>query len=151
MHQKLVSDPFLILVNNIWPFYNIMHERVKVARVVILKLTFTELFFYNLIILIKLYKIWYLNLDKVLLFPRNQVVFLKNWKLWRAPTIIKFNIFCWNFAHASYLTMSTKGCSEFFFILFKSWVIMKNIKKRFLIFANNSRFKQNKKFTNSLL
>ena len=24
-------------------------------------------------------------------------------------------IFCWNFTHVSYLTMSTKGCSGFFF------------------------------------
>ena len=33
--------------------------------------------FYNLVILIKLYKIWYLNLDKALLFPRNQAICLK--------------------------------------------------------------------------
>ena len=26
----------------------------------------------------------------------------------------KFIIFCWNFAHVSYLTMSTKVCSDFF-------------------------------------
>ena len=37
---------------------------VKVARVVRLKLTFIEWFFYNLVILIKLYKIRYLNLNK---------------------------------------------------------------------------------------
>ena len=68
----------------------------KLACVVKLKLAFIEWFFYNLVILIKLYKIRYLNLDKALLFPRNQAICLKNWKLWRAPTTTKFNIFCWN-------------------------------------------------------
>ena len=82
----------------------------KVARVVNLELAFTVWCFDNLVLLIKLCKIRYLNLDK--LFPRNQVICLKNWK--RAPTTIKFNIFCWNFAHVSYLTMSTKECSWFF-------------------------------------
>ena len=122
---------------------------LKVARVVNLKLALTEWLFYDLVILIKLYKIWYLNLDKVLLFLGNQVISLKNQKLWWAPTTIKFNIFCWNFAHVSYLTVSTKGCSGFFYILFRPWVINKNVKKRvcknqvFLTFANNSRSKQN--------
>ena len=36
---------------------------IKVARVVKLKSPFMEWFFYNLVMLIKLYKIWYLNLD----------------------------------------------------------------------------------------
>ena len=156
-----------------------------------------ELFFYNLVILIKLFKIRYLNLDKALLFPRNQAICLKNWKLRRASTTTnfygvifynlviliklfkirylnldkallfprnqavsgklkiltsstKFNIFCWNFAHVSYLTISTEGCSGFFLILFRSWVTNENIKnecvesRSFLIFANNSRFRQNK-------
>ena len=35
-------------------------------------------------------------------------------EIWRAPTTTKFNIFCWNFAHVSYLTMFTKVCSGFF-------------------------------------
>ena len=49
--------------------------------------------------------------------------------------------------------MSTKGCSGFFFILFRSGVINKNVKsecietRSFLIFAKNSRSKQNKKIT----
>ena len=125
-------------------------KQVKVARVVSLKLAFAGWFFYNLVILIKLCKIRYLNLEKAL-FPRNQVICLKNWKFWRGPTTITFNIFCWNFAHVSYLTMSTKGCLGFFFILFRSWVINKNVKnacvetRSVFIFANNSRFKQNKK------
>ena len=62
----------------------------------------------------KLWKIRHLHLDKALLFPRNQAIYLKNWKLWRAPTTIEFNIFYWIFAHFSYLTVSTKGCSRFF-------------------------------------
>ena len=115
-----------------------------------------EWFFYQLVsvflsVFIKLYKIQYLNLDKALLFHRNQPICLKNWKLWRAPTATKFNIFSWNFAHVSYLIMSAKGCSGLFFILFRYWAINKNIKnecietRSFLIFAINSRSKQNKK------
>ena len=33
---------------------------------------------------------------------------LKIWKLWQAPTILQFNIFCWNFAHVFYLPLSQK-------------------------------------------
>ena len=99
----------------------------KVARVVNLRLAFKNWFFYNLMILIKLCKIRYLFLDKALLFARNQVICLKIWKLWRIPTIIKFIIFCWNVAHVSYLTMSTKGCSKYLYF-FRSWVIKKNVK-----------------------
>ena len=128
-------------------------EKFKVARVVNLKLAFTGWFFYDSLILIKLCKMQYLNLDKTLLFLRNQVICLKNWNLWRATTTIKFIIFCWNFAHVPYLTMSTKGCSGLILILFRSWVISKNIKNEFVetrcffIFANYSRFKQNLKNT----
>ena len=50
----------------------------KVAHMVNLKLAFMDWFFYNLIILIKLCQIWYLNLDEALLFLRNQVICLKN-------------------------------------------------------------------------
>ena len=119
------------------------------ARVVQFKLAFMKRFLYNLVILITFYKIWYQNLDKALLLLRNQAICLKNWKLWEAPTTTKFHIFCWNFARFPYLTMSTKGCSGF--ILFRSWVINKNVKRRvcrnrlFFIFANNSRSKQNLK------
>ena len=69
------------------------NKYIKTARVVKLKLAFMEWFFYNLLILIKLCKIWYLNLDKELSFLRNQAICLKDWKLWRAPTTTKFNIF----------------------------------------------------------
>ena len=122
----------------------------NVARVVNLKLAFIERFFYNLVILIKLCKVRYLHLHKAPLFPRNQVICLKNWKLWQAPTTIKFNILCWNFAHVSYLTMSTKRYSGFFLF------INRNVKKEcvetryFVIFANNWRSKQNKKIPNTL-
>ena len=127
---------------------------LKVARVIKLNLAFMEWFFYNLVILIKLYKIPYLNLDKTLLFPRNQAICLITRKRWRAPTATNFNIFWWNFAHVSFLVMPTKGCSGFFFfflILFRSWVVNKNAKsecvesRSFFIFANTSRSKQNDK------
>ena len=99
---------------------------------------------------LSIYKIWYLNIDKALLFLRNQAICLKNWNLRWVPTTTKFDIICWNFAHISYLTISTKGCSGFF-ILFRTWVIYKNLKndcvetRSFLIFTNNSGSKQNKK------
>ena len=86
----------------------------KVARVVNLKLVFTDDFFYNLLVPIKSCKIQYLNWGRPLLFSRNQIFCLKNWKLWRAPTTIEFNIFCWNFTHVFYLVMSTKACARFF-------------------------------------
>ena len=103
-------------------------------------------FYHNLIILIKLFKIPY----KVLLVLRNQVFCLKMWKLWQAPTTLHFNIAYWNFAHVSYLPLSTKGCVGFFFTLFRSWVICKNQERLsfytllFCTFINNSRSKQNK-------
>ena len=99
---------------------NLFDNAVKVACVVNLKLAFTDWFFHNFVILIKSYKIRYLNLDKALLFPRNQAICLRNWKLWRAPTNVKFNIFSWNFAHVSYLMISEKGCSRFFYFVNRS-------------------------------
>ena len=90
----------------------------------------------------------------------KQGILPEKWKLSRAPTSIEFNIFCWYFAHTSYLTMSTKGFRDFF-ILLRSWVINKNVKKRgfcecietrsFLIFANNSRFNFQLKILNSAI
>ena len=53
-------------------------KEFKVARAVNLELGFTDYSFYNLVILIKLCKIRYLNLDQALLFIRNQVHSLKN-------------------------------------------------------------------------
>ena len=81
----------------------------------------------------------------------NQVFCLKIWKLWRDSTTLQFNSFCWNFTHVSYLPMSTKGCVGFYFILFRSWVINKNVKSKcvetrsFYNFIDNPRSKQNKK------
>ena len=46
-------------------------------------------------------------------------------KIWRAPTTIGFNVFCWNFAHVSYLRMSTKWYSDFFLDL---ELLSKNVK-----------------------
>ena len=123
----------------------------KVAPVVNTKLGYLDWFLYYLIILIKQCKIPHKTLDKALLFSKNQVFCLKNWKLWRAPTTTEFNIFCWNFAHVSYLLMSTKGCSGFFKILFRSWVICKNWKWPGFYtlietsFLNNSRSKRYKR------
>ena len=63
---------------------------------------------------------------------------------------MEFNNFCWNFAHVSYLPVSTKGCSCFY-ILFRSSVICENKKGPGFYtlieirFINNSRSKQNKK------
>ena len=54
-----------------------------------------------------------LKLDKAILYPRNKAICLKNWKYCWSPTAAKFIIFCRNFSHVSYLTMSTKGCSGF--------------------------------------
>ena len=82
------------------------------------------------------------------MFSKNPVFCLKRWKLWQAPTTIEFNIFCWNFAHVSYLPMSIKGCLGFFYVV---W-ILSNLQKSkqtcflhtcFSHFFNNSRSKQN--------
>ena len=60
-------------------------------------------------------------------------------------TATKFNIFCWNFAHASYKVVRN------LFTLFRSWVLKKNVKNKcvetrsFFIFASNTRSKQIKK------
>ena len=67
---------------------------------------------------------------------------LKKWELLRAPTTIEFNIFCWNFTHFSCLTMSTKACSGFFFISFRSWVINKNIKNLASVTLNLNKIKK---------
>ena len=58
----------------------------------------------------------YRNLDKALLFLRNQVFCLKIWKLWQAPTILQFNIFCWNVAHVFYLQLPKQWCVGFFLL-----------------------------------
>ena len=68
------------------------------------------------------------NLDKALLFLGNQVFSLKIWRLWRAPTILQFNIFSWNFARIFYLPISTKECVGFF-LFYLDLELFANIKK----------------------
>ena len=64
---------------------------------------------------------------------------------------MEFNIFSWNFAHVSYLPMSKKGCSGFFWFYLDLELFTK-IKKDlvsthsiFYIFINNSGSRENKK------
>ena len=83
---------------------------LKVACVVKIIFFFVGWFYYNLVILIRYCKIPYKNLDK-------PGIFSGIWKLWRAPTTLRFNIFCWNFIHVFYLPMSTKGCVKFFYFI----------------------------------
>ena len=95
----------------------ISNSGFEVACVVQTKLFFMDWFYYNLITIIKKCKISCKNLDKGLLLSRNQVFCQKMLNLWRAPTILQFNIFCWNFAHVFCLPISTKWCVGFFYFL----------------------------------
>ena len=101
---------------------------VKVARVCHSKLGFTNWFFYNLILLIKLCKIRLLNWEKALLFPRNQVICLKNWKLWRAPTTIEWYFLLKFRTLFLFNKVSTKGCSRFFLLCLDFALLIKNVK-----------------------
>ena len=107
-----------------------------------------EWFFYNLIILIKLFKIRYLNLDKTLLFPRKQAICLKNLKLCRAPTATKINIFLLRFCTRFLLNNVFKRVSLF---------INKNIKnecletRSFLFLQITQDLNKIKKIPNTLL
>ena len=75
------------------------------------------------------------NLDKALLSSRNQVFCLQIWKHWRAPTILQFNIFFWNFAHVFYLPMSTKACMGFYSDLELFAKIKKDLVSKHLFFT----------------
>ena len=55
-------------------FFHELCEVFKVARVINLKQDFTEWFFNNLVIIIKLYKIRYLSLNKALLFQSTRLL-----------------------------------------------------------------------------
>ena len=68
-----VSLPLLIAT-----YFTKIIFNIDVARVVKSKLAFIEWSFHNLVIVIKLCKIRYLNLDKVLLFRRNQLFVWKS-------------------------------------------------------------------------
>ena len=54
-------------------------------------------------------------------FRQNSIVFEKlgylSEKLWRVAATVEFNIFYWNFAHLSYLPVSTKSYSGFFYLV----------------------------------
>ena len=71
---------------------------LKEAAMVNIKVAFINWVFHFLIMLIMLYKIRYLNLDKVLLFSSNQVICLKNRKFWQAPITIVFKFFLLKFS-----------------------------------------------------
>ena len=102
---------------------------IKLACVVKLKLAFMEWFSYNLVILIKLYKIQYLNFGKILLFPKKTGYLSEKLNTFKsAATATKFNIFCWNFAHVPKLTMSTKACSDFFWFSLDLELLIKMLK-----------------------
>ena len=53
-------------------------------------------------------------------FRQSSIVFKKpgilseHLKILTSSNTLQFNIFCWNFAHVSYLPMPTKGCVVFF-------------------------------------
>ena len=86
-------------------------------------------------------------------------LFQKLKALTSSPTAIECNIFCWNFAHV-FCNCVYKRVFRIFFVLFRFWVINKNIKngfcecvetRSFLIFANMIKSKQNGKKSNTLL
>ena len=99
---------------NIWLSY-LQFKRLWLAWLIWNWFLRTNVF--NLVVLIKLCKIWYLNEGRPLLFPRKQAFCLKNWKLWPAPTTTEFNTCCWNCTHFFYSVMSTKGCVGLFYFV----------------------------------
>ena len=64
-------------------------------------------------------------------------IFLVIWK--QALTTLVFNVFCWNFAHVSYLPISTKGCSGFFLFCLDLESFAK-VKKNWFLHPCFSRF-----------
>ena len=122
---------------------------LKVARVVNIKLFFHELILLiDLIILIRKCETPFKNLDTSLLLLRKQLLCLKNWNLWQAATTIEFNIFNRNFIHVSYVPMSIKGCSGFFYFVLILSYMQKSKRLSFYIFINNSKSKKNNKKKN---
>ena len=119
-----------------------------------LKLAFKEWFFYNLVILIKLCKNQYLNLDRALLFQETKLFVWKieNFDELQLPQSL---IFLAEILHMfPNWQCLQNGVRDFFVVvvcLFRFWVINKNVKnesvesRSFSIFANNSRSKQNNK------
>ena len=83
--------------------------------------------FYNLVILIKLYKIRYLNSDKAVLFRDTRLFVWKieNFDKLQLPQSLTFFAgICTHFLHNNVY----KSVFGIFFILFRSWVINKNVK-----------------------
>ena len=75
------------------------------------------------------------------------------------PTTIELNILYFNSAHVSYLPISARGCSRFFLFCLdlqllaqtkEDLVCTHSPKSVFIIFANNSRLKQNFKKSGTL-
>ena len=102
--------------------YSTLELLIKVAWVANKNL---DWFFYNLIILIKKYKIPYKNLDKPLLFSTNQLFYLKILKLWRASTNADFDNFCWNCVPNFLLTKVYQKSSVFFLLCLELEVFAK--------------------------
>ena len=118
-----------------------------------IKLIFMDLFYYNLIILIKWCKISYKNLGKVLLVLKNQVFSLK-FENFDELQLSYSSIFFAETSHTFSTYQYLQKVSGIFFILSQSWVICKNLKRPgffkkthsfFCTFINNSRSTQNKK------
>ena len=84
-------------------------------------------------------------------FKQSSIVFKKpgilseNLKSWKAPTILQFNIFWWNFAYIFYLPISSKACVGFFKFHLDLELFTKNFYTLlFYTFIKNSRSKQKK-------
>ena len=87
--------------------------------------------------------------NSLLKFRKSSIISQKTGYLSvKLKTTIKFNIFCWNFAHVRTYQNLQNGVQEFF-NFFRSWVVDEPCfceTRPFLILANNfKRFKQNKK------
>ena len=84
-------------------------------------------------------------------FKQSSIVFKKpgilseNLKSWKAPTILQFNIFWWNFACIFYLPISSKAFVGFFKFHLDLELFTKNFYTLlFYTFIKNSRSKQKK-------
>ena len=119
------------------------------------KKIFMDWFYYNLIILIKYCKILYKNLDKAVFEKKG--ILSENLKTLTSSSYPAVQCFLLNLHTRFLLTNAYKRGCGIFFILFRSWVICKNLKRPgfyklvFYTFINNSRSKQNKKIPHNLL
>ena len=96
------------------------------------------------------------NYQKIWSYPISPILWFINFtNIWVTP----YHLYCDSLT----LLIFTKGCSGFFLIFFRSWVIYKNTQeflfgfcgcvetRPVLIFSNKSRSKQTEKFLNTLL